>query len=274
MKKILFIQLVLLVLAANISSQVKVHFRLANPVTNQGIFSFDVIADVQAGQQWKPGPTNIRIGFTTTPANAVSVIEDNPATNANLNISNTANYDDMTTTGIMNNTTISLNILQLYYHYCYTFAGGSSYTLGSIRFNVLDSTACINTNILPESAIFDTLTALTYNSLWTKTDLDCTPIGIKLSHISTVPMIYKMYQNYPNPFNPTTTIKFDIPKTSNVKIEIFDLLGRRVESLVNRDETAGTYVATWNATNFASGIYFYRITAGDFVATKKMLLIK
>jgi hypothetical protein len=127
---------------------------------------------------------------------------------------------------------------------------------------------------LPESAIFDTLTALTFNAEWSKTDTSCMPIGIKLHQVTTVPLTYKMYQNYPNPFNPTTTIKFDLPKTSNVKIEIFDLLGRRVESLVNMNASAGTYVAMWNATNFASGIYFYRITAGDFVATKKMLLIK
>jgi hypothetical protein len=273
MKKIIFIQLILLIVAVNIYSQVKVSFSLRNPVTNNGIFSYDVIATIQGGQQWRVGPTNIRIGFTTNPPGAVTVHEDNPASNANINIHNNNNYANMTTTDIMNDSTISLNILQLFNHACFTFTPGI-YSLGSIRFNVLDSTACINTVILPISAVFDSMTALSYSTQWTKTDTVCMPIGIDLHQISKVPMNFKLYQNYPNPFNPVTKIKFEIPKTSNVKIEIFDELGRLVETLVDHNIMPGTYETSWNAGGYSSGLYFFRLTAGDFSQTNKMLLIK
>ena len=85
---------------------------------------------------------------------------------------------------------------------------------------------------------------------------------------------FKLYQNYPNPFNPLTTIKYQIPKESNVKIKVYDVLGKEVSTLLNEKQKAGEHVVEWNAKDFASGIYFYRIRAGEFVSTKKMLLIK
>ncbi len=90
-----------------------------------------------------------------------------------------------------------------------------------------------------------------------------------------MPLKFALYQNYPNPFNPVTTIKFDLPKDANVKIRIFDLLGREVANLVNNElKKAGSYQIEWNAGNFASGVYFYRIEAGDYVQSKKMVLVK
>ena len=272
MKKILIIQVILLILVSNLLSQVKVNFSLSNPVKNGEIFSYDVIATVPAGQQWNTGMSNIRVAFNTIPPNAVSVVQDNPAVNANLNISNSANYGPMSTTGIITDT-ISLNILQLYQHGYYTFAPGT-YTLGSIRFNILDSTACINTIILPFSVIFDQSTPLSYSTQWTKTDTSCTPIGIDVHRIGHVPVNYKLFQNYPNPFNPSTKIRFEIPKQENVKIEIFDELGRSLGTIVNFNFRAGSYEFTWDGTNYASGLYFYRIIAGDFIQTNKMVLMK
>ena len=98
---------------------------------------------------------------------------------------------------------------------------------------------------------------------------------IGINNISgVVPSSFKLYQNYPNPFNPATQIKFDIPKAGNVKIAIYDMLGREVELLVNGKMEAGSYNADWNATGYASGVYFYKIEAGDFSAVRKMILIK
>ncbi|MDQ3019935.1 MAG: T9SS type A sorting domain-containing protein [Bacteroidota bacterium] len=89
-----------------------------------------------------------------------------------------------------------------------------------------------------------------------------------------IPVTYGISQNFPNPFNPSTTIKFDIPQLSNVKLSIYDIAGREVSTLVNSEMQPGSYNYKWDATNFASGIYFYRIKAGAFVETKRMLLIK
>ncbi len=96
-----------------------------------------------------------------------------------------------------------------------------------------------------------------------------------------LPTGFRLYQNYPNPFNPTTTIKFGLPKQSQVSLIIYDILGREVKELVNDKLQAGYYHFTWDATRFASGVYFYRIEAqslsGDkksFVGVKKLLLLK
>ncbi len=89
-----------------------------------------------------------------------------------------------------------------------------------------------------------------------------------------VPEKFSLYQNYPNPFNPVTNIKFDLPKDEFVKITLFDILGREVSVLSNELKKAGTHELNFNASNLSSGTYFYRIEAGDFVDTKKMILIK
>ncbi len=91
---------------------------------------------------------------------------------------------------------------------------------------------------------------------------------------NTVPGTYALGQNYPNPFNPTTSIRFDIPKASNVKMVVYDILGREVRTLVNEFKNPGAYELKFDASNLASGTYFYRIEAGDFVQIKKMVLVK
>lgn len=91
---------------------------------------------------------------------------------------------------------------------------------------------------------------------------------------SIIPAEYKLYQNYPNPFNPVTTIKYDIVKVEDVKIAIYDILGREVATLVNAQQQPGTYEVSWDASGFASGIYFYTITSGNFTATKKLILLR
>jgi len=99
------------------------------------------------------------------------------------------------------------------------------------------------------------------------------PIGI--STISgEVPAKFNLGQNYPNPFNPVTSIKFDVPAAGNVKLSVFDMLGRETAVLVNGEVNAGVYKAEWNASQFASGVYFYRLEGSGFTKTMKMVLVK
>ena len=88
------------------------------------------------------------------------------------------------------------------------------------------------------------------------------------------PSEFSLNQNYPNPFNPVTTIKFSIPKDSKVTLDVYDILGAQVKELKNEDMKPGYYEVELNASALASGVYFYRIKAGDFVQTKKMILLK
>ncbi len=91
---------------------------------------------------------------------------------------------------------------------------------------------------------------------------------------NTIPENFKLEQNFPNPFNPTTTISYSIPSSQKVILKVYDELGREVTTLVNNDQSAGNYSADFNAAGLASGIYFYRLQAGDFVQMKKMILMK
>ena len=88
------------------------------------------------------------------------------------------------------------------------------------------------------------------------------------------PQEFTLSQNYPNPFNPVTIIDYQLPMNGNVKLCIFDAVGREVIILVNELQRAGNYKIEWEAGNFPSGMYFYRLTAGSFVSIKKMAFIK
>ena len=88
------------------------------------------------------------------------------------------------------------------------------------------------------------------------------------------PLSYSLEQNFPNPFNPSTTISFSIPGQEFVTLEVFNALGEKVADLVNETKTAGKYSISFDARDLASGIYLYKISAGNYTQTRKMLLVK
>jgi hypothetical protein len=89
-----------------------------------------------------------------------------------------------------------------------------------------------------------------------------------------LPKVFALEQNYPNPFNPSTTIRYQLPVASEVKLEVYDVLGKKIATLVNERQSAGSYQVVWNASGLSSGTYFYRLQAGTFVETKKMIMVK
>ena len=91
---------------------------------------------------------------------------------------------------------------------------------------------------------------------------------------SELPKEFKLYNNYPNPFNPSTKIKFDIPKSSLVKLFVYDVLGREIKTLVNEKLNAGRFEVSWDGSDYPSGVYFYRLVTDKYVDVKKMLMIK
>ena len=94
-----------------------------------------------------------------------------------------------------------------------------------------------------------------------------------------IPTVFTLHQNYPNPFNPVTTLRYDLPDNNHVKLTIYDLNGREINRLVNTDQPAGHKSVQWNATDMhgkpvSAGVYLYQIQAGEFVQTRKMVLLK
>ena len=107
---------------------------------------------------------------------------------------------------------------------------------------------------------------------WTETIEEIpTDIGDDYNHH---PRDFSLYQNYPNPFNPVTMINYQLPMTNDVELSIYNVLGQKVAILVNERQQAGNHQVEWEASGFASGVYYYRIHAGEFVDVKKMILIR
>jgi len=103
--------------------------------------------------------------------------------------------------------------------------------------------------------------------------------ALEIYNNAQIPKEYILNQNYPNPFNPVTTLRYDLPEQSDVTITIYNMLGRKVKTLVNSTQDAGFKSVIWDATNYqgnpvSAGVYLYQIQAGEFVQTKKMVLLK
>jgi hypothetical protein len=152
---------------------------------------------------------------------------------------------------------------------------------GSVGINVTPGGSGNFTSITPGTNCTNTTwSTTTANNSLPSTNLTsgthyefCWLVGIQHEQ-NTVPTVYSLSQNYPNPFNPETQIKYALPKAGQVKIVVYDLLGAEIATLVNENKPAGNYNVTFNGSNLASGVYFYKITSGQFTDVKKMLLIK
>ena len=107
---------------------------------------------------------------------------------------------------------------------------------------------------------------------WILCKINFVPTSVE--HNELLPTEFLLSQNYPNPFNSSSVIKYSIPQLTQVKLQIFNTLGEEIGTLVNEEKTVGTYELNWNAVNLPSGVYFYRLQAGNFVQTRKMILLK
>jgi hypothetical protein len=104
-----------------------------------------------------------------------------------------------------------------------------------------------------------------------------TPSGIPEAvdaRLTTLPRLFKLYQNYPNPFNPRTKIQFSIVNRQLTIVKVYDVLGREVVTLLNEVKEPGTHTVEFDGSNLSSGVYFYRLTAGDFAQTKRLVLLR
>lgn len=281
MKKILTLIILFVFLVEFAPAQNKVTFSLRNKKITGSTLSYTVYATVPVGQTWKVGSSNIRVTFTSNPAGKLTLIAQSPADSANTNISGANGYQAMTTTSVGGGIAIGLNILTFNTSGFYGFVGSATpYRIGCVKFTIAtpfnsDTLKFRNLPLQYPTVVYDSTVQLTYNATSTPgyTTLDPVITGVQ-GYTTELPKEFQLYQNYPNPFNPVTSIKFDIPKSSFVKIKMYDMLGKEISELVNMDMEPGRYEVNWDGTNFASGVYFYRIETKDFTKVMKMVLIK
>ncbi len=154
-------------------------------------------------------------------------------------------------------------------------AGGSSMQPSFYKFNVVINSICASAEVL--LIPFDIEISSEGFTYWTDSFVLAVPPGIGIGvedEITELPTEYALSNAYPNPFNPTTTIEYTLPKSREVRLTVYNLLAEEVTSLVDDFQQAGNHQVIWDASNFTSGIYFYRLQAGDFVQTRKMVLLK
>jgi len=280
MKKIIISAILMIALISMNESAVKVNFQFTNLRLVNGYLTMDIRATVLAAQVWRVGSCNFRLDWVTIPAAKLVDSVEAHTYNANPNIEyynsiGNPNYGTMTTTSISGGTAISMNVVKLG-GACYRFNPGT-YTIGSFRFRRLDTNACGRFTIRTTSVVYDSLTLWANVTDWTATvDTTCYRLDrfVGLGTTTNIPTVFKLYTNYPNPFNPSTTIRYDVPRNTNATLIVYDLLGKEVSKLVNGYVQPGSYEVLWDATNYASGTYFYRFETDYFTDVKKMSLIK
>ncbi|HKJ81940.1 MAG TPA: YCF48-related protein [Ignavibacteriaceae bacterium] len=158
---------------------------------------------------------------------------------------------------------------------------GDVYYMYGIIVNTTDGGATWNIQECPTDDWFNNILFVDENTGWAsgamgtilKTNNGGSVTDVKVK-VKNIPTDYSLYQNYPNPFNPTTVIRYRLPANSFVMLKVYDILGRKVSTLVNEEKTAGTYEVEFNGINLSSGVYFYKIQAGDFISTKKFILLR
>lgn len=127
----------------------------------------------------------------------------------------------------------------------------------------------VGTNRIQFNGISAWGTTLFLDSICVKSNL----IGVKKVENS-IPKSYELFQNYPNPFNSSTKIEYDLPKSITIRLTVYNVLGKEVKTLVNEKQNAGSYQVEFDGGNLPSGVYFYKLTAGDFTAVRKLVLLK
>jgi hypothetical protein len=151
-----------------------------------------------------------------------------------------------------------------------TTDGSGEYTLSMIEPGTYDVYFDDPTNTFEDTTITDQV--IEYN-IYTTLDV-ALDYHIGIDDNGSLPLTFALDQNYPNPFNAKTTIEYALDRDYHVTLEIYDVLGRRVETLVNEYQSAGYHKAIWNANSMTSGMYFYKLQAGDQVEQKAMMLLK
>jgi hypothetical protein len=212
---------------------------------------------------------------------SISVKIDNTASNKKFIDIGTANTNSSVTWKIINYQAAGTYPLTICYKLNYASPKSQYLNINGVRVDTVEFTAAsistwyqknVNINLIPDTNTIQL--GLFWG--WMYLDYIALPTSIVTSVATPpqIPLTFSLEQNYPNPFNPATTISFSIAKSSNVKLVVYNLLGQKVATLADKYMEPATYSFKFDAARFASGVYFYRLEAGEYRSQKKMLLLK
>ena len=241
--------------------------------------------DIQDGDIiWRMGGKNNEFGFISEPLRFSHQHAVRRLSNGNLTLFDNGNYrtppDTRAIEYLMDETNKTATLVWQYYHSPSVYSTAMGYVERLENGNSLISWGYsyggpMLTEVTPSGD--PALEVSMPNGYYTYRAFKYHWIGEPLNiHTVTgnIPVDFSLGQNYPNPFNPTTTFQFDVPKSSVVEITLFDINGRHIRTLVNKQLTAGKYSASIDGSGISSGVYFYRLRAGDLNFTRKMVLMK
>jgi hypothetical protein len=229
--------------------------RVVAGLNGQTVYSWRVRSGNMAGRGAFSGPFTFTTGTPTAPVQV---------------------YPPPATPGLPINLTFVWNSVPTATSYRLQLAIGGDYTTPAVDSSGITDTTAYVTGLALNRIYYWRVRGVNAvgSGPWSTSSNFRTYTSIELTQMEGLPSEYELSQNYPNPFNPTTSIQVSLPKTEHVTLKVYDMLGREETTLVDEALPAGRYTITWNAARAASGMYFYRITAGSFVATKRMLLLK
>ncbi|MBK7630837.1 MAG: T9SS type A sorting domain-containing protein [Ignavibacteriales bacterium] len=179
-------------------------------------------------------------------------------------------------TGIVTATVLSNNQVQI-------SVSGTTSKVGGELVNSSGTVVAVNNSTSSNPFILTAPSAGTYtvnagyknpSRNWGSTSAVITVTGVDEELIGLKPEAFTLYSNYPNPFNPSTKIRYAIPQSAFTTLKVYSILGQEVATLINEEKTPGVYEVNFDGLNLASGTYIYKLQAGDFVETKKMVLLK
>lgn len=150
---------------------------------------------------------------------------------------------------------------------------------GSLDRRIFNGSSTPNSHSYAETETYVEVTSISNSGPTMTCDFFVSPADVEDEFTERSPSNYSLKQNYPNPFNPTTEIEYFVPRDGHIKLEIFNLLGQKIQTLVDQEQKRGTYTITWDSTSeqktsVSNGIYFYQLSAEDFEKTNKMILLK
>ncbi|RPI15563.1 MAG: T9SS C-terminal target domain-containing protein [Ignavibacteriae bacterium] len=279
MKTILLTHIFILLICVTSSSQVKVNISLSSCRIENYYVVQDVIATIPQNQVWRVGQCNIRIRYNVSGGFIPVPLPFTPMCESLYYYQIYTVYEDYA---------LEFFIFRTGNKRCCLLTPGS-HILGKIYFmRTYDADTLIDSIKEINSELMDSITVLNYGTQWTKTNpAPCyySTIGIN-NNYKTTPDKFKLYQNYPNPVTGPVIIKFEIYEVTNdkldsnpgksdvVKIIVYDAVGKEVETLVNKRYSPGTYEVQWNALDYPSGVYFYKMECGEFSDVKKVVVVK